>query len=156
MQKTRIDRKDCLSIRARLNLRSRFMKGGCVQWTGTKSRGYGVLNLWMGKNRNYLAHRLSYEIANGPILDKSHVLHKCDNTWCINPVHLFLGSQQDNMRDMAEKGRAHKKKLKPDRVYEIRHLASHAVPDKYIAKMFKITPKTVRDIRVGNTWNHLK
>jgi hypothetical protein len=55
--------------------------------------------------KTLLAHRVSYELANGPIPDGIHCLHKCDNPKCVNHEHLFLGTQKDNSNDMVAKGR---------------------------------------------------
>lgn len=153
--KKKFDRYACLSIRERILQRSKKISSGCIVWTGTKSHGYGVLNLYLGKNKNYLAHRLAYELANGPILDKSFVLHSCDNPQCVNPKHLFLGSQKDNMLDKQCKHRA-AKAFSPADVQKIRELIFMGRMDVYIAKKYKVTPKAVRDIRVGNTWRHVK
>jgi len=76
---------------------------GCWIWTGPQNElGYGKIM----KGRKYLkAHRLSYEEFVGPIPDGMFVCHKCDTPECINPKHLFLGTQKDNMADCARKGR---------------------------------------------------
>lgn len=71
------------------------------------NNGYGLVTFWQFKQT---AHRVSYELHNGPIPEGegAHgtcVLHKCDNRICVNPAHLFLGSQADNMHDMIAKGR---------------------------------------------------
>lgn len=78
----------------------------CWKWTGAINQaGYGAF----GNNH---AHRTSYEITYGPIPDGLFILHKCDNPPCVNPNHLFVGTHQDNMRDMISKGRARYQKLR--------------------------------------------
>lgn len=76
--------------------------GGCWLWTGAMQRGYGTMCL---AKRFFGAHRVSYELHNGPIPDGLHVLHKCDVRACVNPDHLFAGDRKANMQDMLSKGR---------------------------------------------------
>ena len=75
---------------------------GCWLWIGSTSHGYGQTNI---NGRPQRTHRVSYEYHIGPIPDDQCVLHKCDNPPCVNPSHLFLGSQQENLKDMKVKGR---------------------------------------------------
>lgn len=75
----------------------------CWLWTaGTALKGYGLIR-WRG--RQHMATHVSYELAYGVSPGKLFVLHTCDTPACCNPKHLFLGTQQDNMRDMALKQR---------------------------------------------------
>lgn len=80
----------------------------CWEWQGMclPETGYGVFTL--GRQKVY-AHRYSYQIANGEIPEGLLVLHKCDNPPCVNPAHLYAGTQFDNMRDARERGRLRQK-----------------------------------------------
>jgi len=79
-------------------------KSGCWVWLGFKAdrRGYGGMRI---DYRTVRAHRYSWEIHNGLIPNGLHVLHRCDNPPCVNPKHLFLGTNSDNVADMTAKGR---------------------------------------------------
>jgi hypothetical protein len=76
-------------------------ESGCWEWIGALSNGYGS---WGIDHKIYLTHRYSMILA-GYDLQDFDVLHKCDNTKCVNPDHLFLGTHTENMRDMVSKGR---------------------------------------------------
>ncbi len=103
---------------------------GCFLWLGTRTwNGYGHFKL-DGKPRR--AHRLAWELTNGAIPGDLQVLHRCDVRECVNPDHLFLGTQADNIVDRDAKGRGvwspgaknGQAKLTPAQVSEIRRLAA--------------------------------
>jgi hypothetical protein len=81
----------------------------CWEWTASlDGRGYGQINI---NKKMHRAHRLSWQIANGRELTKNElVCHSCDNPTCVNPKHLWIGTQKDNMSDCARKNRVYRPK----------------------------------------------
>jgi hypothetical protein len=148
-----------------LSLEDRFWayvdkSGDCWEWTGYRdTNGYGRLNV---KNRPLLAHRLSWEFSRGKITPKEYVCHRCDNPRCVNPDHLFIGDQQDNMDDKMAKGRHNYgvslgekhgcAKLNSDQVLAIR-AATGTISE--IARRFGMSRTQTRDIRMMRVWRHL-
>lgn len=133
---------------------------GCWNWKGAKHvKGYGAFRY---NNRMGRAHRASYEMFCGPIPDGMLVLHKCDNPSCVNPDHLFLGTNSDNMADKVAKGReahvgvkgvAHPRaKLTEEQVTAIRVLSA---PITHIAAAYGVSPTTIHDIRTRKRWSHI-
>lgn len=81
----------------------RVTESGCWIWTGLLSNvGYGKIGVGL---KTYSVHRYAYETYIGKIPKNLLVLHKCDNRCCVNPAHLFLGTQSDNIKDMYAKNR---------------------------------------------------
>ena len=88
----------------RFHKKYRIAASGCWEWHGRLNQcGYGVFVV--GHSRAYLAHRVVYAHLFGELKPKQCVLHKCDNRRCVNPAHLWVGTQADNVRDMIAKKR---------------------------------------------------
>lgn len=84
-------------------------ESGCWMWTGgtrPNSKGVPYPRHWTDDFKSISAHRFSFELVHGAIPQGMYVCHKCDTPLCVNPDHLFLGSHQDNMRDMVAKQRS--------------------------------------------------
>jgi DNA-binding XRE family transcriptional regulator len=100
---------------------------GCHLVTSLKPNKDGYIKVTRNK-KNFLLHRLVYSEQNGEIPKKSVILHTCDNPSCINIEHLRLGTQQDNLKDMLDKGRHRtkspkEKTIKPKLIAELREKA---------------------------------
>jgi hypothetical protein len=129
---------------------------GCWEWRGSITRmGYGAFAL---EGKQFLAHRLAWEQAFGPIPDGLLVCHHCDNRRCVRPDHLFLGTHLANSRDCARKGRAGRcfgltngrAKLTADAVAEIRELARQGkLEQKEIAARYGTSQSHVSNIFRG-------
>jgi HNH endonuclease len=132
---------------------------GCWEWTAAKLKtGYGALHDDMGTIVR--AHRFAYQLLKGPITRGRFVLHSCDNRLCVNPDHLRLGTQTDNMQEASERNRIpqgerhHQAKLTESQVLEIRSLA-RTMKQKDIAKQFHISRAIVCQIISRQIWKHL-
>ncbi len=145
---------------------------GCWEWTAYRNRdGYGSFCV---RRRSELAHRVAYTLFCGTIPNGTCVLHCCDNPSCCNPVHLFLGTQADNMHDMARKGRTRtgvmagtipaprklgeqngRARLTATDISEIRFAVASGIPHAEIATRFGITSAYVCNIAKRRRWAHL-
>jgi len=107
------------------------------------------------------AHRVSFEFHTGQSAAGLYVCHRCDNTHCINPAHLFLGTPADNMADRDAKGRngtlgenANFAKLTAPKVIEI-HQRSASEPFRALASIYNVSLATIKRIAAKTTWKHV-
>lgn len=137
----------------------RVTESGCWIWMANSHRqGYGKI-YYQGKTA--MAHRVSYELHSGEIPEGMCVCHRCDVTGCVNPDHLFLGTNQDNMTDKINKGRHkgakkgeqhHNAKLTATDISEIRESVE---TQKELAKRYGVSQATVHNIKAEKRWrNH--
>lgn len=136
----------------------------CWPWTGRSraSLGYGRLDI--GNVEGVYAHRAAYLSANPGTIplradrySNQLVLHKCDNPACCNPRHLFLGSQEDNMRDKVVKGRTPKwggenspnVRLTNEQAAEVRRVRGYGVASSELARLFAVSKGCIKGICAG-------
>lgn len=143
----------------------------CWRWRGsTIKQGYGTIPAEPPRTKNLRAHRLMWFYARGQIPDGFDVLHHCDNPPCVNPNHLFIGTDADNSRDAWSKGRniiqtdpsrvrrrgeAHKlAKLTDKAVLQIRALHGK-IPSKELAARFGVSPQLISMVASNKVWRHV-
>lgn len=146
-----------------------MMKGITERFFSKVDQSKGPLNCWLWKgapykdgygafyaNRKALrAHRVSWEMAYGDIEEGKKVCHKCDIPKCVNPLHLWLGTDKENVRDAITKGRFssyHRAKLTFDEVKQIRSMRN-SLTQKALAKKFKVSQASISHILGLKTWN---
>jgi hypothetical protein len=138
-------------------------KEECWMWRGNQSTRYGNIGY---KYKNYRPHRFSYMIHNGldSIPEGMCVCHKCDQPFCVNPDHLFLGTQLENIEDKVKKNRCqHMKcetngnaKLKNEDVYNIREMyADHLHTQKELGEIFDMSEEMIGLIVRGKYWQEV-
>ena len=135
----------------------------CWEWQGKRrADGYGTL-----LRRSVRAHRVAWELTNGPIPPALDVCHKCDNPGCVNPSHLFVGTAKDNLQDASAKGRLKGRrvlrgsshgmaKLNEINVHEVRRLHMQGWSFTKIGAFFRISPATAHRAATGRSWRHLE
>lgn len=131
-------------------------ESGCWLWTASVDRGgYGQFHM-SGKCAK--SHRASYQLYVGPLDPSLHVCHKCDTPSCVNPEHLFLGTDADNLSDMSAKGRSPRgtrnghTSLSED---DVRAIRSDTRAQHVIAAAYSIHQTTVSYIKRRATWAHI-
>lgn len=142
----------------------------CWEWLGPRRHGtaYGVLQFC---RQRLNATHVALELSGVMIGDGLFACHRCDNPPCVNPAHLFVGTQTDNMRDAAGKGHVHRggrvtgarprgetigtSKLTEAQVVEIRILRANGERPFIIAKRFGLSPDYVTILAEGRSWKHV-
>jgi hypothetical protein len=143
--------------------------GKCWLWTlYCIPDGYGLIQGRMAEVLDRLAHRAAWILAFDEIAEGLSVCHHCDNPPCCRPSHLFLGTQADNNRDAAQKGRTRtapqfgkqnprgSKKLSEDQVRAIRQARENGQTKPDIASDFGVSLRCIEKILYGQTWAWLK
>lgn len=113
-------------------------------------------------NKRIPAHRLSWILHNGAIPEGLYVRHDCDNPACVNPAHLRIGTQKDNMKDMISRGRQSKGEhrycsiLTEEQVLEMRSMfKTGAYTKRQLGKLFGVAEKTAGNVLNRQTWRHI-
>lgn len=136
----------------------------CWLWKAArdKIKGYGLF--WFQEIAETKAHRASWFLANGTLPDDMCVLHSCDNPPCVNPAHLHLGTNEDNVREKVERGRTAKgakgetnktAKLKDEQVKEILIALLRGETPLSIATRYGISRRSVYAYRLGDSYGHI-
>lgn len=138
---------------------------GCWEWAAGTTHtpcgmAYGSVRF---RGKMWKAHRVAYTLTNGEIPGGLVVRHKCDNGICVNPDHLELGTQRDNVLDRYKRGRqnhvrgsAHGiAKLNERQVAEIKRLLKEGVPQRTLARRFNVSQYPIKEIAKGRAWRHV-
>ena len=149
-----------MSVEDRLNkFHIKDHDSGCWNWIGKKDkRGYGRCSF---EGRKQFAHRISHKVFKGPIPDGLYILHSCDNPACINPDHLRIGTQAENMNDAVVRRRmpigeqSSMSKLSNESVMQIVEMRNSGMSIADIARNFNVEFTTVSVILRGHTWSWL-
>lgn len=131
----------------------------CWLWRGNRLRaGYG--RFWLGE-RTLMAHRVSWRIASGRDPGPLFVLHKCDNPPCVNPSHLFLGTQLDNMADKVLKCRQVRGEMRANAIWResdvirLRELVAGGSSIAAAARLMGMKYALAKGIIQRRLWSHV-
>jgi hypothetical protein len=145
--------------------RSRQAEHGCWEWMGSTKNGYGQfechgLRFLARKSSKRGSHQVSYEAFNGHIPKGQVVRHTCDNSLCINPDHLILGTQADNVADREARGR--RKGINGEMIGTSRLTAAQVLEIRasdlsyaQLAEKYGVDKSTIYCVKTGKSWKHL-
>lgn len=127
---------------------------GCFEWLACKVGGYGQFGLT--GNKRVRAHRFAYEVTKGEIPADKVVCHSCDNPSCVNPDHLFLGTQSDNVKDCVSKRRhVGNARLNEWQVVGAMAQLLQGRLQREVGEYYDVTQANVSEIGTGRSWGHL-
>jgi len=133
-------------------------ENGCIEWNAAlDAQGYGAFNITTAPRRTTVVktHRWVLQAALGQLLPPDiFACHHCDNPACVNPAHLFPGSNMDNVKDMINKGR-NQSKLTHKEVLEIRQDIQNGKTDLEISQQYGVSRKNINSLRNGQIWTHV-
>jgi hypothetical protein len=146
------------------------LHNGCWLWNGQiNPSGYGYFYIepalrpifGLGpKTSSVRAHKFAYYLQHGHVPDRTKcVCHTCDIKPCVNPDHLFSGTNKDNTQDMLRKNRQPKggpHKLTDSMVYAILDLLYLGVSGQKVARIFEVDPRLIRFIKKRKIWKHIE
>ena len=128
---------------------------GCWIWTGSlNNKGYG--NFRVG-DKVLKAHRFAYEYFVEPLDYSYEICHNCNNSKCVNPMHLRQDTRKSNMIDKSYAGPNKSQILSVDEVIKIKKELLHPYhgQQKDLAHFYKVTKQTINEIKMGRNWSHL-
>lgn len=144
-----------------MNLEQRFWtkvdkEPDCWLWTASRTeKGYGRIGVPGSRYGYILAHRISWLLHVGFIPKGMMILHRCDNPPCVNPDHLFLGTQKDNMSDCREKGRHGNTILTDAQALTIRERFAAGETYAALAKEFGVSKSAIAVVVTARWWKHV-
>ena len=150
------------------------MSSQCWEWMAAKCKGYGSFAV---RRKTFVAHRISFVLSGGILMDGNLACHRCDNPSCVRPDHIFSGTHADNSLDRAEKGRTAKghrsgalkhperrprgemhgkSKLTEEKVIQIRsRYAAGGISKRALAVDFGVTNTSILSVIARKTWTHV-
>lgn len=131
----------------------------CIRWTGSyDTKGYGRIKRG---GKSFKAHRLAYERAKGPIPEGLFICHSCGNPACVNPEHLYAGTQKQNMADRDRHGSTRigemhaNSKLTADSVKAIRAAHAAGIEFEELGRRYGISANQARNVALRKQWRHV-
>ena len=157
---------DCVELKIKEKQKTNFLlkvapknHNGCMEWLGSRNpKGYGQFTVGRFSAR---ASRVAWIIEYGDLPVDKFVLHKCDNPPCVNPKHLYLGTNSDNMLDKFRRGRQGRtaqgieKSNAKFTEQDIINIRSDPRKQVVIAKEYKVHPTAIHAIKKGRAWKHV-